>query len=99
MEEALAKRREQPLGVRCSGCVFKNPPGDHAGRLIDAAGLKGCRVGGAWVSDMHANFILNDGQASASDIEKLVDTVRERVRERFNVVLEPEIRMVGLDSA
>lgn len=95
---ALAKRSEQPLGERCSGCMFKNPPGDFAGRLIEQSGLKGTRLGGARISEIHANFMLNDGTASASDILGLVELTRERVRERHGVTLELEVRIVKLDS-
>jgi UDP-N-acetylmuramate dehydrogenase len=94
IDAGLAKRREQPLGQRCSGCMFKNPPGDAAGRLIDAAGLKGLAIGGASVAHEHANFIVNDGTATAADIMALVDQVRRRVQERWGVMLELEIRMV-----
>lgn len=94
IDAGLAKRREQPLGKRCSGCMFKNPAGDAAGRLIDAAGLKGLTVGGARVSTEHANFIINEGQATAGDILALCEEVRRRVRERWGVDLELEIRMI-----
>lgn len=89
----LKKRGEQPIGVRTSGCMFKNPPGDHAGRLIDAAGLKGLRVGGAHVSDRHANFIINEGQATAGDILGLMEQIRARVKATSGVDLESEIRL------
>jgi UDP-N-acetylmuramate dehydrogenase len=95
---ALAKRNEQPLGERCSGCMFKNPPGDFAGRLIEQAGLKGTRIGGARVSEIHANFMLNDGTARAGDITELVGLVRSRVQECHSVNLELEVRIVKLDS-
>ncbi len=90
-----ARNAAQPTGLPSCGSVFKNPPGDHAGRLIDAAGMKGARVGGCFVSDKHANFIINDGTATARDIEHLIATVQRTVRERFGVVLEPEVRIVG----
>jgi UDP-N-acetylmuramate dehydrogenase len=95
----LAKRGEQPIGVRCSGCTFKNPEGDYAGRMIDSVGLKGFCIGGASVSDKHANFILNDGTATAGDICNLIETIRQRIFERYKIHLELEIRIVGLDSA
>lgn len=98
IQSALAKRNEQPLGERCSGCMFKNPPGDFAGRLIEAAGLKGTRLGGMRVSDIHANFMLNDGTATPADVTALVDLVRGRVRERHGVDLSLEVRIVTLDS-
>lgn len=89
----------QPAGMRSAGCVFKNPPGDYAGRLIEAAGLKGARVGGAVVSDIHANFILNDRGATATDVEELVERIRERVREETGVTLDVEIGIVGRKEA
>lgn len=85
----------QPVGVRSCGSVFRNPPGDHAARLIDEAGLKGLRQGGAEVSRKHANFIINRGDASAADIEALIETVQETVHERFGVALEREVRILG----
>jgi UDP-N-acetylmuramate dehydrogenase len=96
LEEWLATRAEtQPLGPPSSGCVFRNPDGDHAGRLIDAAGAKGARVGGAIVSDLHANYMLNVGGATARDVLSLIDVVRARVRERSGVALETEIKFIG----
>jgi UDP-N-acetylmuramate dehydrogenase len=75
--------------------VFTNPPGDHAARLIDTAGLKGHRIGGARVSEMHANFIVNDGTASAADIEQLIGYVMTTVERVHGVQLKPEVRIVG----
>ena len=92
----LARRKAtQPIGEWSCGSVFTNPPGDHAARLIDTAGLKGFRIGGARVSEMHANFIVNDGTASAEDIERLIEHVMATVRERHGVQLKPEVRIVG----
>ena len=85
----------QPTGARSCGSVFRNPPGDYAGRLIEASGLKGRRVGGAVVSDKHANFIINDAGARAADVEALIGEVIESVAERQGVRLEPEVRIVG----
>ena len=94
--ELLERRREtQPLGVWSCGSVFKNPPGDHAARLIEAAGLKGQRVGGAVVSEKHANFIINTGQASAGDLEQLICHVQAVVQRQYGILLEPEVRIVG----
>ena len=90
-ESLLAKRRTQPVAAASAGCFFKNPPGDSAGRLIDAAGLKGARVGNAAVSARHANFIVNYGGAKASDVFRLCKVVRERVRYQFGIVLENEV--------
>lgn len=92
----LAKRRQaQPIGKPSAGSVFRNPEGAHAGDLIEKAGLKGFRLGGARVSDKHANFIVNTGNATARDIEALIETVRERVRDAFGVELELEVRVLG----
>jgi len=92
----LARRAQtQPTGQRSCGSVFRNPPGDAAGRLIEAAGLKGLRIGGAVVSHKHANFIINDNHASAADIEALMTRVQRTVSERFAVDLVPEVRIVG----
>lgn len=94
---ALSERRKQtqPLGEWSCGSVFTNPPGDHAARLIEAAGLKGQRLGGAVVSDKHANFILNEGAATARDLEQLITQVRDTVQRVHGVTLVPEVRIVG----
>lgn len=99
-EAVLARRREkQPLSMPSAGSVFKRPPGDFAGRLIEDSGLKGLRVGDAMVSGKHANFIVNVGSASASDVKALIDEIRGRVHARFGVTLEPEIRFLGFGEA
>src|SRR5262245_54135520 len=85
----------QPQGQPKAGSIFKNPCGDHAGRLIEAAGLKGCRVGGARFSERHANFIVNDGRARATDVQALMAIAQRAVWERSGVWLEPEVRLVG----
>ncbi|MDZ4169088.1 MAG: UDP-N-acetylmuramate dehydrogenase [Coriobacteriia bacterium] len=96
MEASLRRRRRsQPLGVPSAGSVFVNPEGDSAGRLIEAAGLKGASVGGATVSDVHANFIVNTGTASAADVVELITRIRRAVRENNGIELEPEIRFLG----
>jgi UDP-N-acetylmuramate dehydrogenase len=95
----LAKRgATQPTQLPNAGSVFKNPPNDHAARLIEATGLKGLRVGGACVSELHANFIVNTGEASARDIEQLIALVQQRVQEAHGVKLETEVRIVGDES-
>ena len=86
------RAKSQPAG-RNAGCVFKNPPGGHAGRIIDALGLKGTRRGGAVVSERHANFIVNQGGASANDVLELLDLVRERAEREAGVELELEVRV------
>jgi UDP-N-acetylmuramate dehydrogenase len=99
IRELLARRKAtQPIGEWSCGSVFTNPPGDHAARLIDSCGLKGFRIGGARVSEIHANFIVNDGTASARDIEQLIAHVQRTVMERHGVALEPEVRIVGEES-
>ncbi|MBK8161947.1 MAG: UDP-N-acetylmuramate dehydrogenase [Gammaproteobacteria bacterium] len=96
IKELLARRTDlQPTGQPSCGSVFRNPPGDYAGRLIEACGLKGARIGGAEVSHKHANFIVNDGGASAADIEALILRVRETVERLQGVRLIPEVRIVG----
>lgn len=92
------RREHQPGGANC-GSVFTNPPADSAGRLIDAAGLRGMRLGTASVSEKHANFIQADGDASAADIWALIITVRQRVFEASGVVLHPEVRTAGFEAA
>ena len=95
-EAWLRQRGEtQPIGPPSSGCVFRNPPGDHAGRLIDASGAKGLTLGGARVSEVHANYILNTGEATAADVRGLMDKVSALVMEKFRVRLEPEITLLG----
>lgn len=95
MAEFTAKRKSsQPTGASL-GSIFKNPEGDHAGRLIDEAGLKGTRIGGAEISTKHANFILNHGQANALDIYQLINMVKEEVYAKFGVKLETEIELIG----
>ena len=91
----VEKKQRQPLDLPSAGSVFKNPTGDHAGRLIEAAGLKGKRIGGAMISPKHANFIVNTGQARASDILALIDLARERVKQEFGTTLELEIEVLG----
>lgn len=91
-----ARLASQPLQLPNAGSVFRNPPGDHAARLIEAAGLKGRRVGGAQVSEKHANFIVNpDGNARASEIETLIGLIQAEVGEKFGVRLVREVRIVG----
>lgn len=94
---AMLERRKatQPLGLPSCGSVFRNPPGDHAARLIEAAGLKGYRIGGAVVSEKHANFIINQDDATATDIEELIEYVRETVIETHGIELMHEVRIVG----
>jgi UDP-N-acetylmuramate dehydrogenase len=95
MDEYTAYRRStQPPGASM-GSIFKNPPGDYAGRLIEAAGLKGTRIGGAQISPVHANFIINDEGASASDVHELIRLVQEGILKKFGVELELEIELVG----
>jgi UDP-N-acetylmuramate dehydrogenase len=85
------RRASQPLNQKSAGCIFKNPPGGSAGRMIDELGLKGHSVGDARVSDRHANFFVNAGSATAADMLALIDDVRRRVRDRFGVELEQEV--------
>ena len=89
----IYKKTTQPLGVGSAGCIFKNPRGQSAGALIDRAGLKGRRVGGAYVSEKHANFILADKGATASDVLKLINVIRETVYKKFEVYLELEVEV------
>jgi len=85
------RRSSQPLNQKSAGCIFKNPPGGSAGRMIDELKLKGHRVGDAMVSDRHANFFVNAARASCSDMLKLIDDVRERVRTAYGIELENEV--------
>ncbi|MCG6971186.1 MAG: UDP-N-acetylmuramate dehydrogenase [Gammaproteobacteria bacterium] len=96
IKELLTKRSNtQPIQIPNAGSVFRNPPGDHAARLIEAAGLKGLCTGGACVSDKHANFIVNTGTAKAADIEALINQVAHEVELKHGVRLEREVRIVG----
>jgi UDP-N-acetylmuramate dehydrogenase len=96
IKQLLAKRAAtQPMGAASCGSVFTNPENDHAARLIEACGLKGCRIGGAIVSDKHANFIINDNNASAEDIETLIRHVQKTVFEQQGVELHTEVKIVG----
>ena len=101
MDASLERRkRTQPLGVPSAGSVFRNPEGDSAGRLIEAAGLKGTRLGGARISEIHGNFIVNEGGATARDVLGLVAKVQMTVRDTYGIELTPEIRLLGtLDTA
>ena len=96
MQALQDKRRDtQPLGMPSCGSVFRNPEGDHAARLIEASGLKGTRIGGAEVSTKHANFIINAGDASADDIERLITHVADTVQAQQGVQLRHEVRFLG----
>ena len=90
-----ARHRSQPVSGRSTGSIFKNPPGDHAGRLVEQVGLKGHRLGGAMVSLEHANFIVNANRATAADVATLVGLVQKTVEEASGVRLEPEIEVLG----
>ena len=92
------KWESQPLSEPTAGCVFKNPPELFAGKLIDEAGCKGMRIGDVEVSSTHANFFVNKGGAKAADFIRLMEEVNQRVKEKFGVVLEPEIKIVGRDQ-
>ena len=100
IRDLLARRvASQPLALPNAGSVFRNPPEDHAARLIEATGLKGLTLGGAQVSEMHSNFIVNpDGEATAAEIEMLIGQVQARVGEKFGVELQREVRIVGVSA-
>lgn len=96
IKQLLARRiASQPLNLPNAGSVFRNPPGDHAARLIESCGLKGRRIGQAQVSEKHANFIVNLGGASAADIEALIELVQQTVETQTGVRLQPEVRIIG----
>ena len=96
IKQLLEKRNQtQPVNQPNAGSVFRNPPGDHAARLIESCGLKGLRIGGACVSDKHANFIINTGTATAADIEALIKKMADTVQQKCNVQLVAEVRVVG----
>jgi len=97
IKELLAKRIDsQPLNLPNAGSVFRNPPGDHAARLIESCGLKGFGIGGAMVSSKHANFIVNTGHATAADIEAVIAAVRSTVKEQTGIELVQEVRIIGV---
>lgn len=99
LQEKLQRRMDsQPYEDKSVGCIFKNPPNDSAGRLIEQAGLKGFSIGGALVSPKHANFIVNTGNATALDVRALAEEVVHAVWNKFTVRLETEVRMIGLDG-
>mgnify|MGYP002001032210 FL=1 len=87
--------KTQPLSEDTCGSVFKNPPGNFAGALIEGSGLKGFKIGSASISEKHANFIVNEGGATARDIENLIKHTRQAVREKFDIDLQPEVRIIG----
>jgi UDP-N-acetylmuramate dehydrogenase len=89
------RNQTQPIKTKNCGSVFKNPKGDSAGRLIQAAGLKGAREGAAVISQLHGNFIVNEGGATAAEVARLIERARAQVRGRFNAELEPEVELVG----
>jgi UDP-N-acetylmuramate dehydrogenase len=96
LRELVTRRKSsQPSGYPNSGSMFRNPPGDFAGRLIEAAGLKGKRVGQAQISERHANFIVNLGAAKADEVRQLMDLARAEVKQRFGIELVPEVKYVG----
>ena len=96
IKRLLARRvASQPLDLPNAGSVFRNPPGDHAGRLIETCGLKGLRIGNARVSEKHANFVVNLGGATATEIETLIETVEARVEKRTGIRLHREVRIIG----
>lgn len=95
-DTAALRKGKTPQGSSC-GSVFKNPPGDSAGRLIEAAGLKGYAVGAAWVAEKHANYIINRGGATSADVCALVAHIRKTVQAQFAVTLEPEVQILGAE--
>jgi len=96
IKSLLAKRgASQPTQWPNAGSVFRNPPGDYSARLIERAGLKDCTIGGASVSTLHANFIINNGNATARDIEQLIAHVQAEVERKHGIRLEPEVRVIG----
>jgi len=96
MKDLSSRRtKSQPLDLPSAGSTFKRPPGYYAGKLIEDSGLKGCRIGGAVVCEKHAGFIVNDKDATADDVQKLILHVQREVEKRFGVILEPEVRIVG----
>ena len=100
LKNMLARRKDtQPLGLPSCGSVFRNPPGEHAARLIESCGLKGCRIGEAEVSEKHANFIINRGDATALDVENLMLHVQQTVADTTGIELVPEVRVIGQEAS
>ncbi len=96
IKQLLAKRAvAQPTGVASCGSVFRNPEGKYAAQLIEDCGLKGRSIGGAVVSQKHANFIINEGSATATDIESLIELIQKTVADKHGVLLQPEVKIVG----
>ena len=89
----IYKKNNQPLNTKNTGCIFKNPRGVSAGAMIDRAGMKGLRIGGAVVSEKHANFIIAEEGCKSKDVMKLIETVRERVKKQFDIDLELEVEI------
>jgi len=89
----IVRKASQPMGHQCAGCVFRNPRGTSAGELIEAAGMKGTRIGGAVVSDRHANFIIAEPECTTNDVLRLIDIIRSQVNERLGVSLELELEI------
>jgi UDP-N-acetylmuramate dehydrogenase len=97
VDEILEWRRTRHPAGATMGSTFKNPPGSHAGYLIEQAGLRGYRIGGAQISELHGNFFMNTGSATAADVLALIEHARAEVRRQFGVELELEIELVGRD--
>jgi len=96
IKQLLQKRNDsQPIGQPSCGSVFKNPPGKHSAKLIESAGLKGHCIGGACISEKHANFIISKEGTRASDIEVLIAFIQKTIKQEFDVSLETEVRIVG----
>jgi len=96
VREIIQKRQEtQPINQASCGSVFRNPPNDYAARLIENCGLKGMQVGGAKISEKHANFIINEGDAKATDVEKLLQIIIATVEQKHNIILQPEVLILG----
>ena len=96
IKQLLARRADaQPTGVASCGSVFRNPEGHYAAQLIEQCGLKGKSIGGAVISEKHANFIINDNNATATDIESLIKLIQKTVKDKYGVLLQPEVKIVG----
>ena len=94
-DRKLKRKRTQPLEYPSAGSVFRNPEGLFSGKLIEDLGLKGYQVGGAMISPKHANFIINTGNAKASDIKEIIDYVKEKAKEEYNITLRVEQRLIN----